>query len=549
MMALDPVWDGCVSGHGSTESRPTSYCFVMPITTAEAQAQRATEAASNRYLASAVPLLLLLAGYFTLQIGLRLITSGTADLDESEQLLATQRLQLGYGPQPPLYTWLLLPLVRLTGPTLLSLAVLKDALLFGIYAMTYACARKIFRDSMHRALATVSLIFLPQLAWESQRDLTHSVLVTFFSTTSFFVLLKLRERRSWHLYVALGLCFGAGLLSKYSFAVFLTGLLIASAIVQSFRSVLWNPRMLLALVVCVAAVAPHGIWALHHADWVMLTSGKLKIATGQGWVETVITGVRNLFVAVGSHLGPLFVIYLLFGWRRLPTPAQSGADEEAIRFIKMALLAMLALLIGGILFFHVTGFKDRWFSPLCIWVPILTVAIFSERLNPLRIRRVSALAAMAALIVIVGIPTRVWLARMWRFQQALNAPYAVLAGQLQRDNPDAVCVIAGDNWVGGNLKLRFPERQIVSPKIFLEADLRPSAVGMLVWDANRNDSLPPALLEFAGQFADVDTNEIRYAGAPLKFWPSRTMKLGYTTCRIRPEQEARTAGIRFGAVR
>src|SRR3954470_20838878 len=80
--------------------------FRAPTMTAEQPNQKSADNAASRRLLPASRLLLLLAGYFVLQIGLRLITSNAADLDESEQLLATQHLQLGYGPQPPLYTWL-----------------------------------------------------------------------------------------------------------------------------------------------------------------------------------------------------------------------------------------------------------------------------------------------------------------------------------------------------------------------------------------------------------------------------------------------------------
>ncbi len=163
------------------------------------------------FLSSASKFLLLLAGYFLLQIVLRLITSNTTDLDESEQLLATQQLQWGYGPQPPLYTWLLYPFVRMLGPGVLALAVFKNALLFGIYAVTFASARRIFVDLSRQIVATLSLLFLPQIAWESQRDLSHSILVTFLAVLTFCVLLKLSERRSWRLYVAFGLCLGCEL--------------------------------------------------------------------------------------------------------------------------------------------------------------------------------------------------------------------------------------------------------------------------------------------------------------------------------------------------
>ena len=49
--------------------------------------------------------LTVVAAYFILRFVARIITSPTVDLDEGEQLLASRQLALGYGPQPPLYTW------------------------------------------------------------------------------------------------------------------------------------------------------------------------------------------------------------------------------------------------------------------------------------------------------------------------------------------------------------------------------------------------------------------------------------------------------------
>src|SRR5690606_650703 len=115
-----------------------------------------SERALPRVLTSASRFLLLLGGYFLLQIVLRLITSNTTDLDESEQLLATQQWQWGYGPQPPLYTWLLIPFVKTLGPGALALALLKDALWFGTYALTFASARLMLRDAARSALAALS---------------------------------------------------------------------------------------------------------------------------------------------------------------------------------------------------------------------------------------------------------------------------------------------------------------------------------------------------------------------------------------------------------
>ena len=554
-----------------------------------------SESALPRVLTSASRFLLLLAGYFLLQIVLRLITSNTTDLDESEQLLATQQWQLGYGPQPPLYTWLLIPLVKTLGPGALALALLKDALLFGTYALTFASARLMFRDSARSALAAVSLLFLPQIAWEAQRDLSHSVLVTFMAVATFFVLLRLKARWEfnsaasranrrlpiWPLYLALGLCIGGGILSKYSFLVFVGGLLIAGIAVPSFRSLLLNPRILITAAVCIIVTTPHLIWARQHADWVTSTSSKLKIATDQPWLTTCAIGLKNLLTGAASHLGPLLAIYLVVCWKRLSTksvdaqsanralnpslpheaggegggeevfssdshlprvlrgerelallPSVSCAHSDAARFIRAGLIGMLAILVIGIFAFRITGFKDRWFMPLCIWVPLLLVAMLSTRLNSTRIRWLAGIAAMIALVIAILIPARVWLAKTFRFQQVLNVPFDKLAMPLRNELPADAVIIAGDNWVGGNMKRCFPSNFVTSPNIFLDFHAS-GADAWLVWNASKNEALPPKLRRFADELGIVDTNEFRYVSAPLKFWPERTSRLGLLHCTLR----------------
>jgi len=60
-------------------------------------------------------LLAALAVYFLLQLLVRVTVAGGVEKDEAEQLLWTQTLAWGYGPQPPLYSWLQWAVFRLTG--------------------------------------------------------------------------------------------------------------------------------------------------------------------------------------------------------------------------------------------------------------------------------------------------------------------------------------------------------------------------------------------------------------------------------------------------
>jgi len=119
--------------------------------------------------------------------------AGGVEKDEAEQLLWTQTLAWGYGPQPPLYSWLQWALFQLTGPTVVGLALLKNALLFATYAFTWAAARRLLEPAP-AALAAASLLLLPQVAWESQRDLTHTVLVTSAAAATLWLAIGLLQR-------------------------------------------------------------------------------------------------------------------------------------------------------------------------------------------------------------------------------------------------------------------------------------------------------------------------------------------------------------------
>jgi hypothetical protein len=193
---------------------------------------------------------------------------------------------------------------------------------------------------------------------------------------------------------------------------------------------------------------------------------------------------------------------------------------------------MLVILLIGIFAFRITGFKDRWFMPLCIWVPLLLVAMLSTRLNSTRIRWLTGIAAMIALVIAVLIPARVWLAKTFRFQQVLNVPFDKLAMPLRNELPADAVIIAGDNWVGGNMKRCFPSNFVTSPNIFLDFHAS-GADAWLVWNAGKNEALPPKLRRFADELGIVDTNEFRYVSAPLKFWPERTSRLGLLHCTLR----------------
>ncbi|HKI70143.1 MAG TPA: glycosyltransferase family 39 protein, partial [Verrucomicrobiae bacterium] len=208
------------------------------------------------FLPSRTQFFILLACYFGIQAITRALISETFGLDDAYQVMLAQKLAWGYGPQPPLYTWLVIGVTRLLGTSTFSLVLLKEALLFTTYLLTYLNARWLTRRHVCGVVAAVALQFIPSVSWESQRDLTNTVLASTLVMSTLFIFYRLDPKR-WPAYVWLGICAGLGVLSKYNYVIFYLALLAGGLSLPGLRQRVWNRRMLLALLISLVIVLPN----------------------------------------------------------------------------------------------------------------------------------------------------------------------------------------------------------------------------------------------------------------------------------------------------
>src|SRR5262249_38688341 len=156
-------------GDGRTRPRRAATSSRVEDVSTAPPVARARPTALASVLPGPAVLLGLALVYFGLQILVRLWIPSALALDEAEQLVLTQRLAWGYGHQGPLYTWLLALVFGLVGVSPLALALVKNGLLLAAYVLVYRSARLVTGSHDHAAIAAVSLLFVPQIAWESQR--------------------------------------------------------------------------------------------------------------------------------------------------------------------------------------------------------------------------------------------------------------------------------------------------------------------------------------------------------------------------------------------
>jgi len=369
-------------------------------------------------------------------------------------------------------------------------------------------------------------VFIPQVAWESQRDLTHSVLGATLSAAAFCCLLRTVATRRTAWYLILGLCAGLGLLSKFNFGLWMAGLCLATLSVREHRPALLDKRILLTAGICLLVLLPYGTWLLTHKHLAFGSAFKLKLEASSGWLRPISIGMRNLLVAVAAFLGPLLLVYAVIFFRAAKRPISPEAETSYQRLLLRTFLFVALLTVTLVVGFRATGFRDRWLQPLLIAVPVLLIAMLRDRLDPLRLRRLLTAGGTVAAIVTLLIPGRILFGAKVHREEPLMRPYGALAAQLRSAVPPSSFLVADTILLAGNLRLALAPMTVVTPN---QVDLfncrEPHC--LMVWDARRRDLPPQPLLDWAQVWTtNLSQGPIQYVTAKYKFHDSRQMRLG-----------------------
>ena len=156
----------------------------------------------------------LLGVYFAAHVLVRATMSTSLDFDESEQVLLSQFWMLGYNSQPPLYTWIQSGLFDVLGYSVFSLALLKNVFIWLTYWFVFEAIRKATGSLALAAVSTLGMLTIPQIAWESHRDLSHTVAATFATTLLCYGVISLaQDARSsgglrWYALIGFAVGFG-----------------------------------------------------------------------------------------------------------------------------------------------------------------------------------------------------------------------------------------------------------------------------------------------------------------------------------------------------
>jgi hypothetical protein len=219
-------------------------------------------------------------------------------------------------------------------------------------------------------------------------------------------------------------------------------------------------------------------------------------------------------------------VFLVLCWRDLMrgrTSAETAPRQLSERTLLVRIFIFTAaIIVMGIVLSGATNCRNRWLQPLVIPTPILLVSFWHRYLKGWRLKIVLGLAATVAVGVAIAAPSRILLTEKLGKLEGLNAPFKVLARQLEKPLRPVGQIYCSETAMAGNLRVWFPRKTITTPGV---SRLYPPQPGCaLVWDPSANRSAA-----FVAKNAFLTGNspaEARYVEALQKYHHTRTMRLG-----------------------
>lgn len=388
--------------------------------------------------------------------------------DESEQILWSQEFLLGYGSQPPAYSWLQWAVGQLLGPSVLALSIVKHSLIVLTYVLAWQAARVLLPAKGAFWVAGGLLLMLP-FGWDSVRDQTHTILVTAMTFGTWWMVLRQVKTPNPIHFVWLGVFCGLGMLAKYSFAMLIGVLFVAALTVPQVRRAVLGRGWWLAPLVGLLIFAPHAWWLSQHwREATTETIHKMDISTQVSHLKGLSALAKAVFSTLGLWLIVALATYRGRLWKaayRAEATAGAAPDWRAWawpllrRYLALVFIILIAMVVVG----DVSNFKQRWVLPLTAIAPLALYAwrpaLLAEGIG----RGYTTAVVLFALVFWTLATIRPWQADWRHDPDELNHPVAELAQQLAAAGYDGKGLIVGsDNMVAAMLRSRNPHAYAMS---------------------------------------------------------------------------------------
>ena len=413
--------------------------------------------------------LIVLALWFVLQAVLRVFAAPSLGIDEAQLMMHSRTLELGYGPQPPLYAWLQHGIFAVFGISLFALALTKQLMLLATFVLMFLSARMVLGRPGWALVVALLLFTIPQIGWEAQRTLSHSVLVLLLASLALYLMLRvLRDGRPLD-YLLFGLCVGLGLLSKYNFALFAVALMVAALPIETLRRRVLSPWLLGALGLALLVALPHFWWATTHMEQMLSSTDKFEIDASPSVLNRIIAPVLAVLEATVGFAAVTAVVVAGVayfpgrgrGRGRTPASVGTGSAEGRRYILNLALVAIVAvalLTLGS----GATEVRDRWLLPVLFFLPLALLLLLERRLTRRRLAVLAGISIFCAVLCSAGLFVTTRFPDLTGKEIDGTQPFRLFAATIVRDTGAPDIILANDGFIAGNFRLHFPQAFVSS---------------------------------------------------------------------------------------
>ena len=421
----------------------------------------------NNSLLKALPnnsnILIWAIGYILIHLALRVYFSQTLQVDDAEQIRFSQDLLLGYPiPQPPMYSWLSWIMFQIFGTGLLALTLLKYAIISLTFWFTWLVSGQLFQHLQTRYIATFSYLLMPSFAWHMHQGFTHTIMLSFGIVLSIHALLSLKDNPSTKNYIYLGLAFGIGLMGKYSFLLFMVAILVSALSINSYRKIIFDSKILLAIGAFVLMIGPHAYWlSQHHQEIFSSIDQKLQVTNDNALIDRFKSAWQFSTAAI-AFVVPFALVFLINSWRRLFNADKQLTKQANVLLLNRFYWVIIISVIVLALFVSMPHFKVRWFHPLMMIFPLwMMIRIERQELLSKSITRwFSAILIIFTFLILSIRLLQVTIGPNLGNYGRLNIPIHGTLNKLDNSLLDSSTLKTNDAFLGAHLLSKYPNSTV-----------------------------------------------------------------------------------------
>lgn len=281
-------------------------------------------------------------------------------VDEAQYWLWSEHHDMGYYSKPPMIAWIISVSTNFFSDSEFGIRFFAPLIHFATSYFVYLAARELF-DERTAFLSGISYLFIPAVTFSSFFISADAPLMLFWAM-GFYYFVQINkdfEKSEISHWVMLGICYGLGMMSKYTFVAFVFSVFLYYAVTGFSR--VFSPRFILSGLLGVAIFLPNVIWNFRN-DFVSFSHTEQNVFSKK--TDLYFGELGNFVGGQVLIFGMLMAVFFIFA---VAKKAENKKNKNIL------LIFSLPVLIAGSVVSLTSSAQIHWSAPAYISGTILVV--------------------------------------------------------------------------------------------------------------------------------------------------------------------------------